>query len=89
MRGAGAAAVNAAVTKNIDGSIAIKRKAGKKYQVSFVPVPLRNVARDAREMPDRFINKAGNDVTQAFLNYARPIVGPLPKIGRLKGVKVS
>ena len=37
-------------------------------------------------MPDRFINKAGNDVTQAFIDYASPIVGPLPKMGRLKGI---
>jgi hypothetical protein len=29
-------------------------------------------------MPTAFINKAGNDVTQAFVDYARPLVGPLP-----------
>ena len=40
-------------------------------------------------MPDEFINAAGNDVTPAFLKYAAPIVGPLPKIGQLKGLPVS
>ena len=39
-------------------------------------------------MPDEFINKDGNDVTQAFIDYARPIVGDLPKIGRFKRVAV-
>jgi hypothetical protein len=34
-------------------------------------------------MPAAFINRAGNDVTPAFLDYARPLVGPLPVIGRL------
>ena len=29
------------------------------------------------------------DVTQAFIDYAAPIVGPLPKIGRFKGIKVK
>jgi hypothetical protein len=26
-------------------------------------------------MPDNFINAAGNNVTDAFLHYARPLVG--------------
>ena len=40
-------------------------------------------------MPDEFINAEGNDVTQAFIDYAAPIVGKLPEIGRFKGVKVA
>ncbi len=87
-RKVGQVAVNTAVKKNIDGSIAIRRKPGKKYQVSFDCVPLRKVARDTKEMPARFINKAGNDVTQAFIDYAKPIVGKLPIVGRLKAKKV-
>jgi 6-phosphofructokinase 1 len=74
--------------KNDSGSIAIKRKPGKKYQVYFECVPLKNVAKETRHMPPEFINEAGNDVTQAFLDYAKPIVGDLPEIGRFKGNKV-
>ena len=88
-RHAGASAVREAVASNRDGSIALKRKAGKAYVVTFKRVPLKNVAGETRHMPDRFINKDGNDVTRAFINYARPIVGPLPTIGRLKGVPVK
>jgi 6-phosphofructokinase 1 len=40
-------------------------------------------------MPDQFINKAGNHVTQAFIDYAAPIVGKLPKIGKFKRVPVA
>ena len=40
-------------------------------------------------MPDAFINKDGNGVTQAFIDYASPIVGELPAVGRFKGVKVA
>ncbi len=70
------------------GSIAIRRKPGRKYEVYFERVPLQNVARETRHMPDEFIARDGNDVTDAFLAYARPLAGPLPEIGRFKGVPV-
>lgn len=87
-REVGAAAVKQACETNADGSIAIRRKKGEKYRVSYERVPLKKVARDTREMPASFINKAGNDVTRAFIEYAKPIVGALPLTGRLKGVSV-
>ncbi len=71
------------------GSIAIRRKPGKAYQVYFEPVPLRNVAKETRHVPDEFIAKSGNDVTPAFIAYAAPLAGALPKIGRFKGVRVK
>jgi len=85
----GAFAVRESVKGSRDGSIAIRRKPGKTYKVFYERVALRKVARDAREMPAKYINKAGNGVTKAFIDYAAPIVGPLPKIGRLKVVKVG
>ena len=72
-----------------NGSTAIKRKPGKKYAIYIERTELRNVAKETRHMPDEFINKAGNDVTPAFVAYAKPIVGDLPKTGRLKAVKVT
>jgi ATP-dependent phosphofructokinase / diphosphate-dependent phosphofructokinase len=89
-RGVGQKAVYEAVKgKFANGSIAIKRKPGKKYAVYFERVPLKNVAKETRHMPDKFINKAANDVTQAFIDYAKPIIGKLPPIGRFKGVAVK
>ncbi|MDR0994050.1 MAG: 6-phosphofructokinase [Verrucomicrobiota bacterium] len=85
----GREAVKCAVGADIDGSIAIRRKKGAKYQVYFERVPLCNVAKETRHMPDNFIAKNGCDVTKAFLNYAAPIVGKLPKIGRFKRVKAK
>ena len=85
---AGVAAVQAAVNDEISsGSIAIRRKATKKYGVTFDVVPLRAVAKETRHMPDSFINKAGNDVTQAFIDYARPLVGDLPPCARFAQLK--
>ena len=71
------------------GSTAIKRKPGKVYKTWIERTELKNVAKETRHMPDEFINKDGNDVTPAFIKYAAPIVGPLPKTGRLKAVKIA
>lgn len=71
------------------GSTAIKRAPGKTYRIRIECVELKNVAKETRHMPDAFIAPTGNDVTPAFLDYVRPIVGPLPKIGRLKAVPVT
>jgi len=84
----GATAVKESL-KTKSGSIAIKRKPGRKYKVFFKAVPLSAVARETRHMPDEYINREGNDVTRAFIDYARPIVGELPVIGRFAGKKVG
>ncbi len=87
---AGATAVKFATAGKFDnGSTAIKRAPGKAYKTWIERTELRNVAKETRHMPDEFINAAGNDVTAAFLKYAAPIVGPLPKIGQLKAVPAS
>ncbi len=80
--GVGQYAVKAAISGDIDGSIAIKRKPGAKYQAFFKRVPLKSVARETRHMSDKFIAKGNNDVTAAFIKYAAPIVGKLPVMGR-------
>jgi 6-phosphofructokinase len=88
-RTVGQKAVQAAVAgKFSSGSIAIKRKPGKKYNVYYERVELRQVSKETRHVPDNFINKDANDVTKAFIDYAKPLVGKLPVIGRFKGVKV-
>ncbi|OVE75314.1 6-phosphofructokinase, partial [bacterium E08(2017)] len=84
-RTAGQMAVREACKGHSSGSIAIKRAKGKKYKAVYERVALKDVARDSREMPSKFINKQGNDVTKAFIEYALPLVGKLPYPGRLKG----
>lgn len=79
-RAAGAAAVKAALKGELTkGTIAIVRKPGKAYKVAFEPVAIQNAAKYTRSVPKEFIAKNGHDVTEAFLAYARPIVGELPK----------
>jgi len=85
----GREAVKLAVSGDIDGSVAIRRKKGKKYQVYFERVELRQVAKETRHMPDAYIKKNGCDVTPSFIQYAAPIVGKLPVVGRFKKIKVK
>ncbi|RLB87066.1 MAG: 6-phosphofructokinase [Deltaproteobacteria bacterium] len=62
------------------GSVAIRRTAGgKDYAVELFRTELANVAEKTKSMPDEFINAEGNGVTDAFVEYAMPFVGPLPK----------
>ena len=78
-RAAGVAAVKSALSgKLAKGTIAILRAKGKAYKVTFEAQPIANAAKYTRSVPDAFIAANGHDVTKAFLDYARPIVGPLP-----------
>ncbi|MCH7960426.1 MAG: 6-phosphofructokinase [Candidatus Hydrogenedentes bacterium] len=80
-REVGQRAAQFAIRDGKDGSVAIKRVGD--YAVEYVLTSLKSVARESVSMPAKFINKDGNDVTAAFLRYARPLVGPLPEYTRL------
>ena len=82
---AGYAAVQAALlaSKGIDGvpvkgTIGIGRAKGKKYKTEFTALPAQAAAKYTRSVPDRYIAKNGHDVTKAFIDYAKPLVGDLP-----------
>ncbi len=77
---AGQCAVRAALKGELTkGTIAILRAKGKKYQAAFAPQPIANAAKYTRSVPKEYIAKNGHDVTPAFIEYARPLVGDLPK----------
>ena len=82
--GAGFVAVAAALKESaagatMTGTIAITRKKGRKYGVNYEWRPIADAAKYTRSMPKEYIAANGHDVTQAFLDYARPIVGELPE----------
>ncbi len=78
-RAAGAAAVKAALKGVLTkGTIAIVREKGAKYKIGFKPVPVQNAAKYTRSVPKAYIAKNGHDVTPAFMDYVRPIVGDIP-----------
>jgi 6-phosphofructokinase 1 len=64
--------------------VRIERAPGEDYAVRFGTIPLAEVAHQERHLPDAFIAASGTDVTDAFLAYARPLIGgPLPPAARL------
>jgi 6-phosphofructokinase 1 len=68
------------------GSVAMKRTGnGKNYGVELFRTELKNVAEKTKSMPAEYLNMDGNGVTAAFMEYATPLAGPLPKTEYLGG----
>ncbi len=80
-REVGAFAVRSALVGDIDGSATIQRVGD--YAVDYKVADLNKVARVTRDLPNDFINAEGNFVTDKFIAYAKPLIGELPKIGKL------
>ena len=86
-REVGAKAMQFAMWGQASGSVAIRRVG--QYAVDYVLQPLEAVAAKTRVMEDAFIAAAGNDVTDAFRDYLRPLLGAeLPVAVRLRGAPV-
>ncbi|NLF32289.1 MAG: 6-phosphofructokinase [Planctomycetes bacterium] len=81
---AGRMAVQYAMADDVDGSVAFERTGnGDKYGIRCFRTDLANVARETKDLPDAFIAANGHDVTKAFIEYAMPLTGGLPKIAKL------
>jgi 6-phosphofructokinase len=82
-RQCGRLAATIAKAGNTDGSITIKRLKTEPYECHIERVNLEAVAAKTRHMPDEFISREGNNVTPAFVEWLRPLVGDMPQTGRL------
>lgn len=75
----GAAAVRAAVGGRSETMIALERLSEAPYRCGVGEVPLSRVANQERPLPDAWIAEDGMMVTDAFADYAMPLIGdPLP-----------
>ncbi|MFH0911069.1 MAG: diphosphate--fructose-6-phosphate 1-phosphotransferase [Planctomycetota bacterium] len=81
--GLGRFAARMALSGDIDGSSAIRRVSDKPYKIRYALVPLKSVAGKTRHMPPEFISPQGNNVTEAFLRWGRPLIGKLKAFGLL------
>lgn len=80
----GRAAVRAAMAGESDKMVTLLRLSNAPYEVQTGLAPLIQVANIERKLPAEFINAEGNGVTEAFLDYARPLIGgPLIRYARL------
>jgi 6-phosphofructokinase 1 len=81
---AGRAAVVAALDGVTDCMVCFDRPASGPYRIEIVPRPLAGIANTERRLPDEFISPEGNNITDAYIEYALPLIGgPLPRYVRL------
>jgi 6-phosphofructokinase 1 len=86
-RKVGMLAVDYSAKEGTEGSsVYMKRAAGEKYEISYDITPIKNVARETKDMPLDWIVD-GCDIGEAYLKYARPIVGELPQVGSFEELK--
>ena len=87
-REVGEKAVQYALWGQTSGSVAIQRTGS--YSADYALLPLATVAGKTRTMEDEFISDSGNDVTDAFRLYLRPLLGSgMPEAYRLRGAQVA
>ena len=87
-REVGEKAVQFSVWADVDGSVAIRRTGD--YSVEYFLTPLETVARESKSMPNEFIDEKNATVTDAFKNYARPLIGGnFPDFERISAPKVG
>lgn len=87
-REVGEFAVQQAIGGTGNGSVAIRRTGA--YAVAYALVNLDKVGGKTKVMADVFIAPSGSDITPAFRDYLRPLLGSgLPLSARLRGRAIT
>lgn len=87
-REVGQRAVQFACLHGLDGSVTIHRIGD--YAVDYRLSRLEDIAAKTRLVPGEFINAEGNNVTEAFVAYARPLLGAgMPPFERIRAPRVE
>ncbi len=71
----GEEAVKAVLAQRTGVMVAINREEGEAYQISTSLVPIEEVMLHERILPDKYINERGNDVTEEFTDWLKPLIG--------------
>lgn len=80
----GRAAVRGALAGTTDQMVILERAEGPTYRCTIGMVELEQIANVEKRLPGDFVNQEGNFVTEAFMDYALPLVGaPLPQFVEL------
>ncbi len=61
-------------TNGVSGSMITTVRAEDKYEISFVPRDVSEIANKVRAVPREFINERGNYVTEECLDYIKPLI---------------
>jgi 6-phosphofructokinase 1 len=81
----GRAAVRGVLAGSSDQMVILERVEGPLYRSTIGLADLTAIANVEKHIPLEFLNPAGNFVTQAFMDYALPLIGgPLPQFVELQ-----
>jgi ATP-dependent phosphofructokinase / diphosphate-dependent phosphofructokinase len=70
--------------------ITLEREPGQAYRCHTGLADLSAVAGVEKLMPAEYLAADGRDVTPAFLEYARPLIGePLPRVASLRRLVIA
>jgi 6-phosphofructokinase 1 len=87
-REVGEKAAQFALWNDVDGSVTIKRTGN--YSVDYQLANLEDIGGKTRHMPKEYLNNEGNNVTDAFYSYVRPLLGSdFPTASRLRAPLVT
>ena len=82
---AGREAVKAAVSGKTGVMVGIRRKEGAEYEIDMPLIPIEEVMLHERVMPEEYINERGNDISDSFVEWCRPLIdGDLPEMVSFK-----
>lgn len=77
---AGRAAVRAVLSEISGVMPAIRRLESDPYETEIFLAPIQEVMLTEQVLPERYINAAGNDITEEYVNWLTPLMGqPLPE----------
>ena len=85
---AGSAASGYALEGRSDCMVTLVRQPGARYGCTTGLADLEEIAGNVKPMPSGYFDASAGQVTPAFVEYARPLVGArLPRYGRLTGLQ--
>ncbi len=77
----GREAGKAAVAGHTGVMVGIRRKGGEEYGIETPLIPIEEVMLNERVMPEDYINERGNDITESFARWCKPLIdGDLPEM---------
>ncbi len=71
----GRKAVDAAIKHNTGKIITIIRTSNNPYKVKYEYTDIAKVALQEKVLPDNFINETNDNITDDFIEYAKPLIG--------------
>ena len=83
----GRAAVRYALKGYTDCMVTLVRQSDAKYECDTGLAPLDDIAGNVKVLPQEYLDTSSGFLTQAFVDYVRPLVGgPMPRYERLTTV---